>query len=382
LRHPKLPIPLRVALRLERGASLTFWRVLRLSIITTLYVVAIMYLSHLAQTGRWELMPDDIEPLGPGETLGALAAVATGTIALQVMAQTAYSKKSETLEEHGHRKVVMLLALMSSTVSFILAATAWLSWGDGSFGRLANVLVVTTLAAMNCFIASDAAGRIHRIDTNNLDVQVSAARKVVSHYRRKRLPPLPGLAARHWFIAGLLDILAITAVIGTLEAIIIADFTWRSLVGSYVLSALWATIVLAALALTAVSWFKDDIAARWHATSSCLLLIVIAVLTILNVAPARGVLHILVLLLLPIALTFASLKTTRMQNRWLLPLWVPGSLARTHVARRVKAADVEARSQLSEMKQRQHRNRTGPTRVLQDANSSFAPLSGNLTPHS
>ncbi|WP_345453873.1 hypothetical protein [Arthrobacter gyeryongensis] len=369
-------------LRLEMGASLTFWRVLRVSIGATLYVVAIMYLSHVVRTGRLELLPDDMEPLGPGETLGALAAVATGTIALQVMAQTAYSKKSETLEEHGHRKVVMLLALMSSTVSFILATIAWLSLGEGSFGRLANVLVVTTLAAMNCFIASDAAGRIHRIDTNNLDIQVSAARKVVSHYRRKRLPPLSGLAVRHWFIAGLLDILAITAVIGTLEAIIMSKFTWGSWVVSYVISAVWAVLVLAAFAVTAASWFKDDVVDRWQASASCLLLIVVAVLTILNVAPHRGVLHILVLLLLPIGLTFASLKTTRMRNRWLLPPWVPGSLVRTHVARRVKAADVEARSELSEIKQRQHRRRPGPTRVPHDANSSFAPLSGTLTPHS
>lgn len=355
MRRNRLPIRLRVALRLDMAASLTFWRVLRVSLVMTFYIVAIMYGKHVSQTGHWNLSPEDVAPLGTGEILGALAAVSTGTIALQVMVQTAYSKKSATLEEYSHRKVVMLLALMASTVSFILAAISWLGVGAGSFGGLANLLVVTTLAAMNCFIASDAAGRIDRTDSDNVDIKVMAARNDVSHYRRKRLPPLRGLAANHKVIATILDVLAVTAIIGTIEVVIIGQYSWQFWLRSYLLAAFWAALILTVLSRTAASWFNEDISARWHSTLGSLLLFVIAVLTVLGADQERSIQHIMVLLLLPAALSIASLNTTRGRRAWLLPDWFPGSLTRAYVARRVEASTSKAQRKLSETKHRRQR---------------------------
>ncbi|UKA73393.1 hypothetical protein [Arthrobacter sp. FW306-06-A] len=354
-RYLPIPIRLRVAVRLDMAASLTFWRVLRLSLGTTLYIIAIMYARHISQTGRWSLLPEDVTPLGPGEILGALAAVSTATIALQVMAQTAYSRKSTTLEEYSHRKMVMLLALMASTVSFILAATSWLGVGVGSFGSLENLLVVTTLAAMNCFIASDAAGRIERTESNNVDIKVLAARHSVSHFRRKRLPLLTGLPANHPAMAALLDALTIMVIIGTVEVIIIGQYRWQAWLASYIFSALWTALILTVVSRTAATWFMQDTAARWHSTLGTALLLLIAALTIFQADQPRSIQHILVLIVLPAGLSLASLGTTRNRSAWLLTRWLPGNVTRIHVARRVNASTSQAMTKLAETKLRRRR---------------------------
>ena len=359
MRRYMLPLPLRVALRLEFASTLTFWRTLRLSLTLTTYLVAVMYWRHVAQTGHWDLPPSDLLPLGSGEILGALAAVATGTIALQVMAQTAYSRQSVTLEEFSHRQTVMLLAFMGSTVSFVLAAVSWLGMGVGSFGRLANVLVVTTLAAINCFIAADAASRIHRVDSTNLNIQIMAARREVARFRRKRLPPLHGVVSHHGEFATAVDFLAVSVVMGTIETAIIGDWGFWPL--SFGIAALAAIVVLTVVTLTAVNWFKNDLAARWQAVASCSLVLILTLLTILEAAPEQPLPHILVLLLLPAVLSAASLKTVRNRTAWLLPAWVPGSLTRKHAAARVEAAAAMAQIKLRELKkQRQHLSDSGP----------------------
>jgi hypothetical protein len=289
-----------------------------------------------------------------------LAAVATGTIALQVMAQTAYSRQSLTLEEFSHRQTVMLLALMGSTVSFLLTAVSWLGMGIGSFGRAANALVLTTLATINCFIASDAAGRIHRVDRTNLDIQIMAARREVAQFRRKRLPPLHGMVSHHRVLAAVVDFSAISVVMGTIETAIVDGWRFWPLI--FAIAALTATVVLAAITLATVAWTKNDLAARWLTLASCSLALILVLLAIVEAAPEQALQHILTLLLLPAMLSAASLKTVRNRTAWLLPGWFLGSLTRSHVATRVEVAAALARMKLKELKvRRQHPPDAGPS---------------------
>ena len=131
MRRFKPPSKFRVMDRLDNTAGVSFGRSVSLGLGMAVFVLLITLMTHAAGSEQpWYDV--DLMPLGAAEVIGALAAVATGTIALQVMAQTSYSRESRTLAEFNHRQNMAILALSSPVVTCLLAVFVWLDKDIGS----------------------------------------------------------------------------------------------------------------------------------------------------------------------------------------------------------------------------------------------------------
>ncbi|WP_307273159.1 hypothetical protein [Arthrobacter sp. W4I7] len=96
--------------------------------------------------------------LKESDVLAALAAVAAGTIALQVMAQSSTSSRAATMADYNHRMLIAYLAVGGTAASCTLALSSLVAvLLDGVERNLSYLLVVVLLAAMNSLVAADAA---------------------------------------------------------------------------------------------------------------------------------------------------------------------------------------------------------------------------------
>lgn len=308
-----------------------------------------IYASPIAAGEPWYRR--DFVSLGPAEVIGALAALSTGTIALQVMAQTAFSKQSQTLAEFNHRQNMGMLALTSPAVSCTLAIFALLDREAVLPGGLAYILIVTTIAGMNTFIAADAADRLLRVDDNNVDVQIAAQRKVLGHYRRKRLPHQPEASSFGGrFLRAFRHILVVSAAVAGAEVLLVAPVDWERAPGYFLIFTISTTIISALASVTARYWFGVDRANSWGCALLLFVIVVTFTLVILGFSDEKGLIHVLAILGIPIAWVFPVMITTTNRSRWLVPGWVPGTWVRAAASRSVHQATQETAIRLTELK--------------------------------
>jgi hypothetical protein len=321
-------------------AGLNFGRAVWLGLGVAGVCLAVAYTAGYS-TDR-PLQDVDIISLGVGEVIGALAAISTGTIALQVMAQTACAKPSQDLREFNHRQNMGLLALLSITASCVLATFACLDKEAAFPGGLAYCITVVTLAGVNTCIAADAADRLIRADVVNANIQLAVQRKVLGHYRRKRLPADFG-ATRIEGIATVLRQMAFLAVLsGTADLVLAGPVGDRSWVSFWVLFFTLTPAVSGAVAIAARFWFGVDRSSRWFALFLTSGFILVVLLSIWNAQTPNPVLHSLTLVGLPLVTGLVAMVTRANRTEWLLPRWFPGTCIRTPTARFVNKAERQA----------------------------------------
>lgn len=351
MKHTVVPARFRALGRLNT-AGVSFGRSVLLGLGMAAFVLLITLMSGAATTDKvWYEI--DLALLGPAEVLGALAAVTAGTIALQVMAQTAYSRQSRTLSEYNHRQNMGILALSSPAVSCTIAVSVWfdkdLKLPDG----LPYLFVVLLIAAMNCFIAADAADRIIRVDDDNTDIRIAAARKTLSHYRRHRLPATQRTPTLRRLVIRTSHILALSAATGIIDALLTETKDWNQWPGAYLAVAITTATIQIAASRTFVKVAGADGADRWFSSLLFLLLLTFMSFTISHLDPQKAWLHTLTIVGLPTLLAVGSLITTENRTRWLLPAWIPGTWPRESVSASVRKATEGTTKTLRELTNRQ-----------------------------
>lgn len=306
----------------------------------------------------------DYMSLGPAEAIGALAALSTATIALQVMAQTAYSRQSRTLSEFSHRQNMGMLALTSPAVSCTLAIFALLDSETQLPSGLAYILIVITIAGMNTFIAADAADRLLRVDDNNVEIQLAASRRTLGHYRRKRLPHQPEIPLGLRFARAGWHLLFVSTVVAVGEAMCIPSIDW-SRAPRFYLGIIISTIVISLLTFMMIRhWYEADRTNRWGFVLFFLAVVIIYALVIIEVAAVNVLGHVLVILGIPTAAAFLAMLTTANRSMWLIPPWVPGTWVRAEVSTSVNRAAEKSSIRLAKLKSDQKEKESAPDLTL------------------
>lgn len=332
--------------RRPNTVGVSFGRALGLGIIMAgLYFIIGASSGPTAPSEPW--YQRDYMSLGPAEVIGALAALSTGTIALQVMAQTAYSRQSKTLTEFNHRQNMGMLALSSPAVSCTLAIFALVDGETQLPNALAYMLIVITIAGMNTFIAADAADRLLRVDDNNLEIQLAASRRTLGHYRRKRLPQQPEIPLGLRFARGGWHLLFVSAVVAMGEAFCIPSIDW-SRAPRFYLGITISTIIVSLLTfMTIRHWYGADRANRWGFVLLFLAVVLVYAVVIIEVSTGNVWGHITVILGIPIVFAFSAMVTTANRSTWLVPSWLPGTWVRAEVSRSVNRAAVLQSSRMT-----------------------------------
>ena len=271
-------------------------------------------------------------PFGAADVFAALAAITTGTIALQVMAQTTRIQPSKTLAESNRRQTMGMLALLSPAVSCMLAVFVCLDRETRVPSMLPYVMVVLALAGMNCFIAADAVDRITRIDKNNRDLKIAMARKQLSHYRRKRLPWMGSWSVSRVALVGFVQITLLSTLIVFLDVLLFeaAGFSvWSRRYPVVFTVQLCLFVSFAAFAWTRTRFDRSE---QWLAGFMLLLVITVGLLATVSLDPLYGVLHALLILGVPSTIFMLSMRTMANRSTWWIPSWVPGTWVRLPAA--------------------------------------------------
>jgi hypothetical protein len=352
MKHTMVPARFRALGRLDT-AGVSFGRSVLLGLGMAAFVLLITLMSGAATTDlMWYEV--DLALLGPAEVLGALAAVTAGTIALQVMAQTAYSGQSRTLSEFNHRQNMGILALSSPAVSCTLAVSVWFDKDVKLPDGLPYLFVVLVIAAMNCFIAADAADRIIQVDDDNTDIRIAAARKTLSHYRRHRLPATQRTPTLRRLVIRTSHILVLSAAMGIIDALLSGAKDWNQGPGAYLAVVITTATIQVAASRTFVKVAGTDGADRWFSS----LLLTFMSFTIFHLDPQNAWPHILTIVGLPTLLAVGSLITTDNRTKWLLPAWIPGTWPRESVSASIRKATEDTTKTLRELTNRKNE---GPT---------------------
>lgn len=244
--------------------------------LVTVCILLATYVPQLSAGTRWQEI--DVMPFDAADVFAALAAITAAMIALQVMAQTSHVRPSKTLVEYNRRQTMGMLALLGPAVSCMLALFVWIDPDTRLPAMLPYLVVVASLAGINCFIASDAVDRIVRIDKNNVGLKIAVARKKVSHYRRSRLPWMASWTKVRVALAGLVQILLLSALILILDASLTELPPISSWPGRYVL-VLGAQAALF-VSFAAFGWarIRIDRTEQWLMGLLCLLIVTAGVL--------------------------------------------------------------------------------------------------------
>lgn len=332
--------------------GVSFGRSVVLGLGMAAFVFLITLISGMPATdGVWDEI--NLTLLGPAEVLGALAAVTAGTIALQVMAQTAYSRQSGTLLEFNHRQNMGILALSSPAVSCTLAVSACFDKDLKLPGGLPYLFVVLVLAAMNCFIAADAADRIIRVDDENTHIRIAVARKSLSHYRRHRLPAPQRTTTLRKLVIRTSHILALSAATGIMDALLTGTKDWNQWPSAYLALVIATATIQIAASRTFVKVAGTDAADRWFSMLLFLLVLSFMSFTIFHLDTENSWIYTLTIVGLPTLLAVGALITTDNRTRWLLPSWVPGTWPRESVSASVRKATEDTTKTLRELTHRQ-----------------------------
>lgn len=350
------------------GRHMSFARAIALGGFMAAYFLG----TYLAETRKeWLWDKPDILPLDAPEVVGILAAVATGTIALQVMAQTAYARPSSTLPEYKHRQLLGLLAMFSVSVSCVLVVAVWLDKDTEQPRDHVYLFSVVALAAMNCFIATDAANRILSVDDENLDVRTAVARHVLAHYRRVRMPEVP--KQKRWVhaLGWAFQSLAVGAVSGMASALVAGPF----LGGGSWLRHYFACCVVTALVMGFTTAFARVWCGRDRFNKVLLAVVPVGWLPIYiemveSMSALEGNLCFLALFGVPGLISALAFARVRAKSQWLLPHWMPGTVVRQSPALMVRKRTDEAEVLLAGLKERK--------RKMESPASSRSGLLGTL----
>lgn len=343
----RMRLRLKVLNRLDGMAGITFGRTITISMLMSVLWLWYAWLNHMdadPPARSFELLP-----FGASEVIGALAAVTTGSVALQVIAQTACSKPSPTLREYSHRRVLAVLALFGPSISCTLALFVWLESGPRDPGSSLYLLVVTTLAGTNTFIAGDATDRIMRSDSENLDIQIGVARRSLARYRRNRVPLQDKVSPFVLVVIGIGQTVSTAFITLLLNAFALnSDYT-NDWLAPYLLITFAAAVVTVAALASAKRWILGD------ASTRCLLAFfwTLGMLMVLSAAWIRGpevLSQTLVAVLLPAAFTVAALITKHHKTDWVLPAWFPGTWTRSLIVRAVEREHAKTAEQLRFLK--------------------------------
>lgn len=332
----RLSIRSRLRLRNSYDTGFSFGRSIGLGLLVAAWLLLVVCASQLSDGTRWEEL--DIMPFDPADVLTALAAITAGTIALQVLVQTAHLHPSLTLAEANRRQTIGMLALLSPAVSCMLAVFVCFDQESEVPRMLPYIAVTVVLAGMNCFIASDAVDRLLQVDRNNVNLKIALAVKELSHYRRHRLPWLGPWSKARVTLAGLVQILLLSA----FAAVLGAALTEASIIslrpGYYAVICITQTLLFVTFALAARAWHGIDRTNRWHMGSLLLFVITVSVLIALSSDPRHGLNHAIAIVGLPVFIFITSMITTNNRTTWWLPSWVPGTWVRIPAALTASAA--------------------------------------------
>ncbi|BCW68456.1 hypothetical protein NicSoilB4_32190 [Arthrobacter sp. NicSoilB4] len=319
---------------------MTFGFVLGWGLVLAAIALVAEWGRHVVSGGTWE----SFQPIAmdKGEVLSALAAVSTGTIALQVMAHGAFSRRSTTLAEFNHRVIVGLLAFLGTAVSWTLAVAVLIAFGkDGKPGNMAYVFVVIVLAGMNSLIGADASDRIQQTESNNFPVMLAEAERVHARYERLRLPkPSPRSRARTYLVNPS-HILLLAAIVGLMDTFV-AGADWQDWFGNYVVFVMTTAIIQASVAVMAQGWFVPNLDSKLFAPLLLILVLTAFSLIIYTGDSANASGRTAVVLALPTLLFVLSFLTRDSHSRWSLPDWFPGALVREPAARKLHVGKTSA----------------------------------------
>lgn len=298
-------------------------------------------------------------PFSAADVFAALGAITAGTIALQVMAQTAHLEPSRTLAESNRRHTMAMLALLSPAVSCMLAIFVLLDRETHIAKMLPYPVVAVSLAAMNCFIASDAVDRILRVDRNNPDLRLAVARKTLGHFRRKRLPWLASWSKARVWSAGLAQILLLSLLIVVVDAMLTDVPPVSAWAGHYLVVAAAQGVLFCFFAMFVWARTRLDSTEQWLSGFLFLCIASAGAILALSLDPTQGVVHALSCIGIPCVIFVASMRTTTHKKGWWIPSWVPGTWVRIPAALAVSNAIRKAEEEIATAKRLRERAPAG-----------------------
>lgn len=313
--------------------KMSFWSIIGLGSFLATYMVAVELLLYWTDGGHTRpFVPMNLKE---SDVLAALAAVATGTIALQVMAQSSTSSRAATMADYNHRMLIAYLAVGGTAASCTLALSSLVAiLLDGIEQHLAYLLVVALLAAMNSLIAADAARRIVRVEFKNPTIRVIEAKRVSEHYNK--LKPYPTMVTSR--LRRVSKCLGQALVLGTVAGIldiVLTSARWSD-ASAYVLGSLVITgVLLPAVRHAGLQWYKPSLFSRLAAPIWLLMILVPSGFVIAAMDRQDAILHQVALLGVPTLLPLLGLLRLGGGGVWILPGWVPGAFIRESVYRKI-----------------------------------------------
>ena len=328
---------------------MSFGSIIGMGLFLATYIVGVeLYLYWAEGDHTRPFVPMDLKE---SDVLAALAAVAAGTIALQIMAQGNSSTRSVTMEEYNHRMLIAYLAVGGTAASCTLALSSLaVVTLAGVEEHLAYLFVVVLLAAMNSLIAADAAGRIVRVEFKNPTIRVIAATRVSNHYNKLELDPQLTPSWLRRALTCLWQVLALGAVAGMLDLVLTAA-TWDYAPGVFFGVLAVTTVLLPLVRYAGLQWHNPSLIARIAAPVWLLMTLVMLVLVVATMDPENAILHQLVLLGVPTLLSLLGLLRSKRTGGWILLKWVPGAFIRESVYRKIYKDAENAAEELKDAKE-------------------------------